>query len=85
MKNKIKFLEGYSYRYTLDCLSNKINNYIDEKGYKEWYVVVVIDGLKAINASTGKYAKWNIFDCNEDDEIMKRKIIKFLDLKNNTK
>ena len=82
MKNKTKFLEGYSYKYTLDCLSNKLNNYIDEKGYKDWYVVVIIDGLKTINATTNQYATWNIYDYDEDFEVIQNKIKKFLDWNN---
>ena len=82
MKNKIKRLEGYSYKYTLDYLSNKLNNYIDEKGYKDWYVVVIIDGLKLINAATSQYATWNFYDCDEDCEVIQNKIKKFLDWNN---
>ena len=82
MKNKTKYLEGYSYKNTLDCLSNKLNNYIDVKGYKEWYVVVIIDGLKAINAATNQYVTWNIYDYDEDFEVIQSKIMKFLDWNN---
>ena len=82
MKNKTKYLEGYSYKHTLDCLSNKLNNYIDVKGYKDWYVVVIMDGLKTINATTSQYATWNFYDYDEDCEVIQNKIKKFLDWNN---
>ena len=78
----MKDIEYFNYyKHTLDCLSSKLNNYIDLKGYKEWYIVVVLNGLKLVNSKTQQHVTWNIYDYDEDFEVIQSKIIKFLKIK----
>ena len=78
----MKDIEYFNYyKHTLDCLSIKLNNYIDLKGYKEWYIVVVLNGLKLVNSKTQQHVTWNIYDYDEDFEVIQNKIIKFLKIK----
>ena len=53
--------------------------------YKEWKIEVVNDGLKLINKTTKQWATWNIYDYDEDYEVVQNKIIKFLKLQTITK
>ena len=66
--------------FMLDVTSALLNCYIEENNLNEWEVEVVNSGLKLLNKTTQQYATWNIYDYDEDYEVIKNKIIKFLKL-----
>ena len=66
----------------LDYIESQINCYIEENEYNEWTVKAVENGLKLINNKTKQNVTWNIYDYDEDFEVIQNKIMKFLDLNN---
>ena len=66
--------------FMLDYVWSQINNYIEENDYSDWRVLIIENGLKLKNKSTNQYATWNIYDYDEDYEVIQSKIIKFLNL-----
>ena len=68
--------------FMLDYIWSQVHCYIEEKGYSEWRVFIIENGLKLKNELTNQYATWNIYDYDEDFEVIKNKMIKFLDLNN---
>ena len=75
-KNK-SFILGY--------IESQINCYIEDNDFNEWRVLVIEDGLKLKNKSTNQWVTWNIYDYDEDFEVIQNKIIKFLKLQSTTK
>ena len=68
--------------FMLDYVWSQVNCYIEENEYSDWRVLIVEDGLKIKNKSTNQYAIWNIYDYDEDYEVIQNKIMKFLDWNN---
>ena len=68
--------------FMLDYVWSNVNCYIEENEYSDWRVLIIEDGLKLKNKSTNQYATWNIYDYDEDYEVIQSKIIKFLDWNN---
>ena len=68
--------------FMLDYVWSQVNCYIEENDYNDWRVLIIEDGLKIKNKSTNQYATWNIYDYDEDYEVIQNKIIKFLDWNN---
>ena len=68
--------------FMLDYIWSQINCYIEEKNYNDWRILIIEDGLKIKNKLTNQYATWNIYDYDEDYEVIQNKIMKFLDLNN---
>ena len=60
----------------------EIDKWITMNDCNDWKVEVVEDALKLINKTTNQWATWNVFDYDEDYEVIQNKIIKFLDLNN---
>lgn len=69
--------------FMLDYVKSDLNSYIQKNGYNEWVVVVVENGLKLINKTTKQWATWNIYDYDEDYEVVQSKVIKSLKLQHN--
>ena len=69
----------------LDYVWSKVNCYINENDYNDWRVLIIEDGLKLKNKSTNQWTTWNIYDYDEDYEVVQSKMIKFLDWNNQTK
>ena len=68
--------------FMLNYVADQINCYIDENEYSTWKVTAIKDGLKLINNKAYQIIEWNIHDYDDDYEIIKDKMIKFLDLNN---
>ena len=71
--------------FMLDVVVELLNCYIEENNLNEWKVEVVNSDLKLLNKTTQQYAIWNIYDYDEDYEVIKEKVIKFLKLQTITK
>ena len=71
--------------FMLDYIWSQVNCYIEEHDYSDWRVLIIEDGLKLKNKTTNQYATWNIYDYDEDYEVIQNKIIKFLDWNNQAK
>ena len=71
--------------FMLDYVWSNVNCYIEENEYSDWRVLIIEDGLKLKNKTTNQYATWNIYDYDEDYEVIQNKIIKFLDWNNQAK
>ena len=68
--------------FMLNYVKSKLNYFIDKNNWKGWKVEVIKDGFKLINISTQQYVTWNIYDYDEDFEVVQSKIMKFLDWNN---
>ena len=68
--------------FMLDYVWSNVNCYIEENEYSDWRVLIIDNGLKLKNKTTNQYATWNIYDYDEDYEVIQSKIIKFLDWNN---
>lgn len=68
--------------FMLDYIWNQVNCYIEENDYNDWRVLIIEDGLKLKNKITNQWATWNIYDHDEDYEVVQNKMIKFLKLQN---
>ena len=68
--------------FMIDYVRKEINRYINEKNYNDWKVFAVDNGWKLANDKTHQYVAWNLYDYDEDCEIIQNKIIKFLDWNN---
>ena len=68
--------------FMLNYVWSQVNCYIEENDYNDWRVLIIEDGLKIKNKSTNQYATWNIYDYDEDYEVIQNKIMKFLDWNN---
>ena len=66
-----------------DYIANQVDCYIEENNYNEWYIITNTYGFKLINKATQQYAIWNIYDYDEDYEVIQNKIEKFLKLQYN--
>ena len=71
--------------FMLDYIWSNVNCYIEENEYSDWRVLIIDNGLKLKNKTTNQYATWNIYDYDEDYEVIQSKIIKFLDWNNQAK
>ena len=71
--------------FMLDYIWSNVNCYIEENEYSDWRVLIIDNGLKLKNKTTNQYATWNIYDYDEDYEVIQNKIIKFLDWNNQAK
>ena len=69
-------------KFMLAHVWSEIDKWITLNDYNEWKIEVVESALKLINKTTNQYATWSIYDYDEDYEIIKNKIIKFLDWNN---
>ena len=70
--------------FMLDYVWSQVNCYIEENDYNDWRILIIEDGLKLKNKVTNQWATWNIYDCDEDYEVVQNKIIKFLKLQSKT-
>ena len=61
----------------------QLDKWITLNDYNDWKVEIIEDGLKLKNGSTNQWVTWNIYDYDEDYEVIQNKIIKFLKLQNN--
>ena len=68
--------------FMLDYVWSTINCYIEENDYSDWRVLIIEDGLKLKNKSTNQWVTWGIYDYDEDYEVIKNKMMKFLDWNN---
>ena len=68
--------------FMLNYVWSQINCYIEENEYNDWRVWIVDNGLKIKNKSTNQWITWDVDDYNEDYEVVKNKMMKFLDLNN---
>ena len=67
-------------KFMLNHVWSELDKWIVLNDYVEWKIEVIKDGLKLINKKTKQYATWNIYDCNEDYEVIQSKIEKFIKL-----
>ena len=72
-------------KFMLIHVWSELDKWIVLNDYKEWKIEVINDGLKLINKTTKQWATWNIYDYDEDYEVVQNKIIKFLKLQTITK
>ena len=70
--------------FMLDYVWSQVNCYIEENDYNDWRILIIEDGLKLKNKVTNQWATWNIYDYDEEYEVVQNKIIKFLKLQNKT-
>ena len=68
--------------FMLNYIWSQINCYIEENDYNDWRVLIIDNGLKIKNKSTNQWITWDVDDYNEDYEVVKNKMMKFLDLNN---
>ena len=68
--------------FMLDYIWSIVNRYIEENDYSDWRVLIIENGLGLKNKTTNQWVTWNIFDYDEDYEVMQNKIMKFLDWNN---
>ena len=57
-----------------------LDKWITLNDFNEWKIEVIKDGLKLINKTTNQWVTWNVFDYDEDYEVIETKIKKFIDL-----
>ena len=72
-------------KFMLVHVWSELDKWIVLNDYNEWKIEVINDGLKLINKTTKQWATWNIYDYDEDYEVVQNKIIKFLKLQTITK
>ena len=65
-------------KFMLIHIWSEIDKWIILNDYIEWKVEIIENGLKLINQITKQWVDWNIFNYDEDYEIIQNKIIKFL-------
>ena len=70
--------------FMLDYVWSQVNCYIEDNDYSDWRVLTIEDGLKLKNKSTNQWVTWYIHDYDEDYEVIKNKMIKFLKLQSTT-
>ena len=68
--------------FMLNYIWSEVNCYIEENEYNDWRVLIIDNGLKIKNKSTNQWITWDVDDYNEDYEVVKNKMMKFLDLNN---
>lgn len=69
-------------KFMLAHVWSEIDKWITLNDYNEWKIEVVESALKLINKTTKQNATWNVYDYDEDYEIIQNKIMKFLDWNN---
>ena len=69
-------------KFMLVHVWSELDKWIILNDYIEWKIEVIKDGFKLINKITKQWVTWNIYDYNEDYEVIQNKIIKFLKLQN---
>ena len=69
-------------KFMLVHIWSELDKWIILNDYIEWKIEVIKDGFKLINKITKQWVTWNIYDYNEDYEVIQNKIIKFLKLQN---
>ena len=67
--------------FMLDNIWAQINCHINGNDYNDWSVYITDNGWKLANEKANKWFIWNVYD-DDDYEIIKDKMIKFLDLNN---
>ena len=72
-------------KFMLVHVWSEVDKFIILNDYIEWKVEIIKDGLKIVNKTTKQYATWNIYDYDEDYEVIQNKLIKFLKLQTITK
>ena len=72
-------------KFMLAHVWSEIDKWIALNDCNEWKVEVVGNALKLANKTTNQWATWNIYDYDEDYEVIQSKIIKFLKLQLTTK
>ena len=72
-------------KFMLAHVWSEIDKWIALNDCNEWKVEVVGNALKLANKATNQWATWNIYDYDEDYEVIQSKIIKFLKLQLTTK
>ena len=70
--------------FMLEVTAGLLSCYIEENNLDGWSVEVIDNGLKLINNTTQQYAEWCLYNYDEDYEVIKSKIIKFLKLQATT-
>ena len=65
-------------KFMLAHVWSEVDKWITLNDCNEWKVEVVGNGLKLINKTTNQWVTWNIYDYDEDYEVIQNKIIKFL-------
>ena len=71
--------------FMIDYVWSQINCYIEDNNYNDWRVLIIDNGLKLKNKLNNQWATWNIYDYEENYEVIQNKMIKFLKLQNNIK
>ena len=71
-------------KFMLEVTAGLLSCYIEENNLDGWSVEVIDNGLKLINNATQQYAEWCLYNYDEDYEVIKNKIIKFLKLQATT-
>ena len=69
-------------KFMLIHVWSELDKWIILNDYVEWKIEVINNGLKLVNKTTKQYATWNIYDYDEDFEVIQNKIMKFLDWNN---
>ena len=72
-------------KFMLIHIWSELDKWIILNDYIEWKIEVIKDGLKLVNKTTKQWAVWNIYDYDEDYEVVQSKVKKFLDRNNQTK
>ena len=72
-------------KFMLAHVWSEIDKWIALNDCNEWKVEVVGNALKLKNKTTNQWVTWNIYDYDEDYEVIQSKIIKFLKLQLTTK
>ena len=72
-------------RFMLAHVWSEIDKWITLNDCNEWKVEIIGNALKLINKTTKQWVTWNVFDYDEDYEVIQNKIIKFLKLQTTTK
>ena len=67
-------------KFMLAHVWSDLDKWITLNDFNEWKIEVIKDGLKLINKTTNQWVTWNVFDYDEDYEVIESKIKKFIDL-----
>ena len=65
-------------KFMLNHVWSELNKWIILNDYNDWTIEVIENGLKLFNKFTKQWTTWNIYDYDENYELIQNKIIKFL-------